>query len=84
MATTSTPFDDTAYVLISSATDVLAQNSSNSPIRVVLAASLPAAGTTDYGVLPPFDGITKTGGVPAGNIYMRAEESKKGKGTAFV
>lgn len=72
MATVSTTVDSTAYVLLTAA-DALVQNESSYPLRVIFAPSLPAAGDTNFHTLVSNQAILKSGGLPTGNIYARAD-----------
>ena len=72
MATVNTTVDSTVYVLLTPA-DVLVQNVSSYPLRVVFAVSLPAVGATNYHILKPTEAILKSGGLPTGNVYVRAD-----------
>ena len=71
MTTTSIQVGSSAYVEVSTG-DALVQNSSAYPIFTVFANSLPSVNTTDRHVLRPGEAITKSGGIPTGNIYCRS------------
>lgn len=77
MATVRTEFDDTVYVLVSAVDGVL-QNVSTSPVRVCFSATLPAVDTDNYHFIEKGEFLTKSGGVPADSIYVRAESGKSG------
>jgi hypothetical protein len=72
MATVNVTVDSSVYVLLTAA-DSLIQNVSAYPLRVIFSASLPAVGVLNYHTLVAGDAILKSGGLPAGNIYARAD-----------
>ena len=77
MATVSTVVDSTVYVEITIADDILVTNEGSEHVRIAFAASLPAAGTTDYLTLEPNQGVVKVAGLPEGNVYARAHTDKR-------
>ncbi len=71
MTTTSFVATDTEYTLITSE-DALVQNKTDWPMYVHFGDTLPAVDTEDYHILTREFAILKSGGIPSGNIYVRA------------
>lgn len=69
MATNTVTASTSAYTLVSSSANFLAQNISSYPVKVTFASSLPA-NTVEGHVLFPGQGIQKASGVPADNLYV--------------
>lgn len=74
MATVTTEVDSTAYVEVSTV-DALVQNTSRYGMYVVFDTSLPTVDTPNRHLLDAGQAITKSSGVPAGNIYVRCAEA---------
>ena len=75
MATVSTDVDSTAYVQVHTAgSDALIQNVSNFDLLVVFDVALPPATVSGYHVLKggSKQALQIIGGVPSGNVYVRA------------
>jgi len=69
MATKSVLINNTAYTLLDTSADsaVWAQNVSNSEVRIVFSATLPAVTSTAFGKLYPGQAILREG--VTGNMY---------------
>ena len=74
MATTSFIVDSTTYVEVSTTGTALLTNESSDHLRVVFDGALPPPTVSGYLTLKPNQGLVQTDGVPAGNIYVRADK----------
>lgn len=75
MATTTTTVDSTAYIQVHTAgTDAIIQNVGNFDLLVVFDAALPPATVSSYHILKANSNqaIQIVGGIPSGNVYVRA------------
>lgn len=75
MASKSVTLSMTAYTKLDTGTAsaILIQNAGDAPVRVVLAASLPAASSAAYFVLQPGDGMPRD--QMTGDMYAMADSS---------
>ena len=72
MATNTVSAVDTAYTLVSSASDFLVQNVGPTPVVVRFDTVLPAVSERGHTL---FSGaaIEKSSGIPSGSLYVKAE-----------
>lgn len=82
MATVDTTVDDSIYVLLTAA-DSLVQNVSAYPVRIIFALALPSVADTNFHTLTSGEAILKSGGLPVGNIYARADIAGRDVKLAF-
>ncbi len=72
MASVNVTVDSTTYVLLTPS-DALVQNVSSYPLRIIFASTLPAVDDPNYHLILPSNALMKSGGLPTGNIYARAD-----------
>lgn len=80
MTTVAIEADNTAWVLASDQDDALVVSCSAAQVYVHHGDVLPNITESAYYPLSPSSqGVTKVGGVPAGNIYVRAADNHAGR-----
>ena len=76
MASVPVTADSTAYVAVTSA-DALIQNVSAYPLRWISDTTLPSPSDINYHTLEAGQAFLKSGNLPLGTIYIRAEFAGK-------
>ena len=72
MASSDIIVDSTAYQAVTAADSVI-QNTSAYPVRWIASTTLPDVDATEYHTLQSGQALLKSGDLPSGTIYARAE-----------